>query len=312
MLRTTTIKNLLLFNIKMEITILGTASMVPTKDRNHTAILIFHEKDSLLFDCGEGTQRQMKIAKADINRINKIFLSHWHGDHALGLPGLIYTLCNQSYDKTLHIYGPQGTKKHFKAMMEAFDFDNRIELDVHEVSSGVIYESQEYNIECMEMEHRVPTIGFSLIENSKRKMNLSELKKLGIPKGPFWNKLQLGQDIEFNGKKIKADEVTTLIPGKKITYVPDTAYCENAIKLAENADVLLSDSTFLSEKEEMAEDYGHLTAKQAAEIANAANVKKLVLTHFSQRYKTTHDLEEEAKTYFPNSVAAFDFMKIRI
>ena len=129
MLITITIKNLLLFRVFMEIIILGTASMVPTKDRNHTAVLVYHEKDSLLFDCGEGTQRQMKIAKADMNRITKIFISHWHGDHVLGLPGIIQTLGSQNYDKTLRIYGPKGTKKHFDHMMQAFEFDNRINIE---------------------------------------------------------------------------------------------------------------------------------------------------------------------------------------
>ncbi|HDQ59872.1 MAG TPA: ribonuclease Z, partial [Candidatus Woesearchaeota archaeon] len=176
----------------------------------------------------------------------------------------------------------------------------------------LIYKSEEYNIECLELKHKIPTIGFALVENPKRKMNMDFMKKMKIPQGPLWNKLQKGQTVTHNGKKITPDEATTLVPGKKIAYVTDTLYCTNAVKLAEDADVLLSDSTFLSDKEEMAEEYTHLTAKRAAEIANKANVKKLVLIHFSQRYKTTADLEEEARTYFPNTKAAHDFMKIKV
>ena len=296
----------------MEIVMLGTSSMVPTKDRNHSAILIYHEKDSVLFDCGEGTQRQMKIAGVDINRINKIFISHWHGDHVLGLPGLIQTLCAQNYEKMLHIYMPKGTKKHFNYMLKAFEFDLRIEIEVHEVLKGVIYKSEDYNIECIEMSHGIPTIGFSIVENPKRRMNLEFMKKMKIPKGPLWNRLQNGQDVIFEGKKIEPDQATILIPGKKVAYVPDTLYCTNAVKLAKDADLLICESTLISAKEEKAEEFHHLTAKQAALIANEANVKKLLLTHFSQRYKTTHELEEEARTYFANTTAAHDFMRVKV
>lgn len=291
---------------------LGTSSMVPTKERNHSAILIYHEKDSLLFDCGENTQRQMKIAGVDMNRISKIFISHWHGDHVLGLPGLIQTLCGQDYNKTLHIYGPKGTKKHFGYMLKAFEFDLRIDIEIHEVSKGVIYKSEEYNIECIPLKHSIPTVGFALIENPKRKMNLEFMRKAKIPKGPLWNRLQNGHEVMFEGKKISPNEATILVPGKKVAYVADTLYCENCIKLAENADLLICESTYLSEKEIKAEERGHLTAKQAALIANSANVKKLLLTHFSSRYKTVQELEEEARTYFSNSFAAHDFMKLKV
>jgi len=291
---------------------LGTSSMVPTKERNHSAILIYHEKDSLLFDCGEGTQRQMKIAGIDINRISKIFLTHWHGDHVLGLPGLVQTMGAQNYDKTLHIYGPKGSKQHFEHLLKAFEFDIRIEIEVHDASEGVIYKSSEYNIASLEMKHPVPTIGFAIIENPKRKMDLTALKKLGIPKGHLWGKLQDGHSITYKEKKINPDDATKLVPGKKVTYITDTKLCTNAVKLAEDSDLLICEATFLSEKEEKAEDYMHLTAQQAAQIASRSNSKKLLLTHFSARYKTTEELEEDAKAQFENTVCAYDFMKIKV
>ncbi len=296
----------------MEILMLGTSSMVPTKDRNHSATLIYHEKDSVLFDCGEGTQRQMKIAGVDINRISKIFITHWHGDHVLGLPGLIQTMCSQAYDKTLHIYGPKGTKKHFSYVLKAFEFDLRFEIQVHDATKGVIYKSEEYNVECLPMKHPVPTLGFAIAENPKRKMNLDFMKSMKIPHGNLWSRLQNGQDVMFDGKKITAKQATILVPGKKVAYIVDTAYCDNAVKLAKNSDLLIIESTYVSEKEEKAESYEHLTAKQAALIANSANVKRVVLTHFSQRYKSLHEIEEEAQTYFANSVAAHDFMRIKV
>jgi len=143
-------------------------------------------------------------------------------------------------------------------------------------------------------------------------MNLEFMKKMKIPRGPLWNRLQNGNEVMFEGKKISPDEATTLIPGKKVAYVADTAYCTNAVKLAENADVLICESTYLSEKELKAEEHEHLTAKQAALIASNANAKKLVLTHFSQRYKTVHELEDEARIYFPETIAAHDFMRIKV
>ncbi|MBW3023176.1 ribonuclease Z [Candidatus Woesearchaeota archaeon] len=296
----------------MEITILGTSSMIPTKERNHSATVIYHEKESLLFDCGEGTQRQMKIAGIDINRISKIFITHWHGDHVLGLPGLIQTMCAQNYSGKLQIFGPKGTKKHFDYMLKAFEFDLRIELEIHEVSNGTVYKSREYDVEALEMEHSVLTVGYAIIENPKRKMDVKIMKELKIPKGPLWAKLQNGHSVEYKGKKITPEQTTKLVPGKKISYITDTRICDNAVKLAENSDVLLSEATYLSEKEEKAEDYLHLTAQQAAQLASQANVKKLVLMHFSARYKSTKEIEEEAKTHFPNTICAHDFMKIKV
>jgi len=287
--------------------------MRPTKERNHTAILLEHDKESILMDCGEGTQRQMKIAGADLNRVSIILISHWHGDHVLGIPGFIQSLAAQNYTKTLHIYGPKGTKQRIKAMFKAFVFDNPLNLEVKDITKdGIFLNKEEYSLASYKLEHTTPCMGFVFKESDKRKIKTEVISKLGIPHGPLLGKLQEGKDIIFNGKKIKADEATILIKGKKIGYIADTGVCEGCSKIAKDDDLLISESTHASNLEEKAEEFQHLTSKQAALIALHNNVEKLILTHFSQRYKDTKELEEDAKTHFNNVICAYDFMKIKL
>ena len=296
----------------MQITFLGTACMVPTKERNHVGTFLSYGSEGILIDCGEGTQRQMKIAGIKLTKITKILISHWHGDHVLGLPGVIQSLSASEYTKTLEIYGSQGTKERIKKMFEAFIFDNKVNLKVHDIKNKRFYESKDYYLEAMELEHRIRCLGFNFIENSRRKINIVKAKKLGIPEGPLLGKIQKGQSIVFKGKKINPDEISYIVKGRKISFILDTVLCGNCYALAKNADLLICESAYSSKLEEKAKKYKHLTAKQAALIANKANVKKLVLTHFSARYKNTQEIEEDARNYFDNIICAKDFMKIKI
>lgn len=297
----------------MQITFLGTSAMVPTKERNHPGFLLSYKDQGILFDCGENIQRQLKIEGISPAKITKILISHWHGDHVLGLPGLIQTLGNGDYEKTLKIYGPEGTKEFMKNMFKAFIFDKKlIDIEIEEVKEGIFFENRDFRLEALEMEHGIKTVGYSFVEKEKRKINLAFVKKLGIPDGPLLGKLQSNKIITWKGRKVTPKEATYVVGGKKLTYIPDTLPCKNCVELAKDADVLVCEATYTSELEDKAEEYRHLTAKQAAMIANQADVKKLILTHFSQRYKNTHDLEEDAKTYFDNVLCAKDFMKIKI
>jgi len=286
--------------------------MVPTKERNHSSILISYGSHGVLVDCGEGTQRQLKIAGVKLAKINKILISHWHGDHVLGLPGLLQSMSASDYEGALTIYGPEGTKGFFKSMFEAFVFDNKIEMKIVEVKPGKIFENSEYVLESQELEHNIPTIGYSFIEKDKRRINLRYVRKLGIPEGPLLGKLQKGKDIVWNGKMVRSEDATKEIEGKKITIINDTIPCRGIDLLAKNSDLLICESTYTSSLERKAAEYGHMTAKQAAEIANRCGVKKLVLTHFSARYKNSLELEEEAGDYFNNVLGAQDFMKINL
>ncbi|MBI2541956.1 ribonuclease Z [Candidatus Woesearchaeota archaeon] len=294
----------------MQITFLGTSSMVPTKERNQMAVFLSYGSEGILFDCGEGTQRQLKIAGISLTKATKILISHWHGDHVLGLPGLIQTLSSMDYSGKLEIYGPTGTKKRMEMMFEAFIFDKRLDFIVKEVKSGIFFENNDFQLEAHGLEHGIETLGYRFVEKDKRKIDMKKVRKLGIPPGPLLGKLQDGKSIEFNGKKIDADEATYTEAGKKIAYITDTLHCDNCYKIAQDADLLMCEATYSSKLESKGEEYGHMTAKQAGQIANKSNAKQLVLIHFSARYKNTQELEEDARDIFDNVICAKDFMKI--
>ena len=294
----------------MEITFLGTSSMVPTKERNQIAVFLSYDTEGILFDCGEGTQRQFKIAGISLTKVTKILISHWHGDHVLGLPGLMQTLSSTDYTGKLEIYGPTGTKKRMEKMFEAFVFDKKLDFAVKEIKSGIFFENNEFQIEAHPLEHGIETLGYSFIEKDKRKVDMKKIRKLGIPEGPLIGKLQQSKSIEHNGKKIMPDEVTYAEKGKKIAYITDTILCDACFKIAEDADLLICEATYSSKLVGKSEEYGHMTAKQSAQIANRANAKQLVLIHFSARYKNTQELEEDARDLFDNVICAKDFMRL--
>ncbi len=296
----------------MKITFLGTTSMFPTKERNHTSIFIRYKNEGILLDCGEGTQRQLKIAGIKPSQITKIIITHWHGDHVLGLPGLWKTLSKTRYEGNIKLYGQKGIKKRMKKIYDAFPFDNPYEFEIKEITSKKVSENDDLLIEAFKLNHNIPTLGYNFIIKERRKVLMKKLKKFNIPEGPLIGKLQKGKDIAFKGKKIKSKEVTSIIKQKKLSVILDTGLCKNIYKFANEADVIISDSTFGSEKEEMADEYYHLTSKQAAQVASQVNAKKLILTHFSQRYKDVKELLGEAKDIFPNTMAAYDFMKIEL
>jgi len=296
----------------MEIVFLGTSSMVPTKDRNQSAVLIRYKNEGILIDCGEGTQRQFKQKGIPLTKITKILITHWHGDHVFGLPGVISTLGSQEYQKTLEIYGPRGTKKHFEAVFNAFVFDKKINIVIKEVEEGRFFENDDFCLESIKLEHGIITLGYNFVEKDIRHVDVDMTKKLGIPHGPLLGKLQNNEQITFNGEKISPKDVTYVEKGKKVTIIADTSPCKNAVKLAKDADLLICEATYSSKLEEKGEEYGHMTGKQAGLIANNSNAKKLILTHFSARYKTTDEVEEDARNVFSNSIAAKDFMVVKL
>ena len=284
--------------------------MVPTKERNQSGVLISYRNEGILVDCGEGTQRQLKIAGAKLTKITKILISHWHGDHVLGLPGLIQSMSAAGYEKTLKIYGPKGSKKFMSKLFEVFVFDRRIEIEVSEIKRGKFFENNDFILEAEILKHNVETLGYSLREKGKRKINLKYIKKMKVPEGPLLGKLQDGKSIVWKGKKIDVDKATFKEKGKKIVIISDTVPCKGADKLAKDSDLLICEATYGSELENKGLEYGHMTAKQAAELAKRSKSKKLVLTHFSARYKNTHELEEDARGVFGDVSCAKDFMKI--
>jgi ribonuclease Z len=296
----------------MQIIFLGTSAMVPTKDRNHTAVFVRYNNEGIMFDCGEGTQRQLKIAEIKPSAVTKIVISHWDGDHVLGLPGLIQTLAMSEENKHLLIFGPKGSKQRFKYMFKAFEFYNKIDLEIKEYKEGKFYDSEDYYLTANKLEHKVPAYGFEMIEKDRLRINVDYIRSLGMPDGPLLGKLQQGHIVEFNGKKIDPKKATYNVEGKKIGIIADTRVCSSLAKIAKDKDVVICDSTFMRKDEDKAHEYFHMTGEQAAKIAQQANAKKLVLTHFSQRYRDVDELLQEAKDIFPETVAAHDFMKIKL
>jgi len=301
--------------MKPEIIFLGTSSAVPTAKRNHTSIYLRYKEENILIDCGEGTQRQLRIAKLNPCKINRILLTHVHGDHVFGLPGLFQTLVLNNYSRKLFIYGPKGTKKLIEDIFRVFVRTKNIQTEIKEVKNEFL-NTKDFIIKAYELEHDTPCNGYTFIEKDKIRIDKKKLKQLKVPSHPDLSKLLQKKDVIINNKKLQYKKLTYTQKGKKISFIFDTRYCKNAKKLAENSDIAIIESTFSSETkglEDTAKEYYHLTAAQAAKIAKESRVKKLILTHLSQRYeKNPEKILKEAKKVFPNTILAEDFMKIEI
>jgi len=295
----------------MKVTILGTSSAFPTRTRGHSATHIDVGTEAMLFDCGENAQRQIAIAGISPMKISKIFLTHWHGDHVLGLGGLLQSFQMNKRKTAVNIYGPEETRRRFKSMLEAFEIRTQYPINVYEVKASAskafkIIETDAYEIYALKVKHPVPCLAFMWKENDKRRIKKEVIKPLGLEGNPLVSKLQEGRDIEWKGKKITAKKATYMQPGKKIAYIIDAAFSASLIEFAKDADLLICESTFASDMKLEAKEYGHMTAADAATIAKKAKAKKLVLTHFSQRYKDVTKLLEEARKVFKNTEAAND------
>jgi len=301
--------------MSIRITFLGTSTAVPTAERNHSAILLNYKEENILIDCGEGTQRQFRKAKINPNKLTRVLITHWHGDHVLGLPGLFQTLALNNYNKTLYIYGPRGTKKFVKELFRVFVPMKKIKTEVKEVS-GKFLKTRDFEISSLSLSHGgTPCNGYLFEEKDRLRIDKNKLKKLKLNREEQikLSELTQGKDIKINNKIIKAKDFTYKQKGSKISFIFDTGICKNAEKLAENSDLAIIDSTFDEKGEELAIDYGHLTIVQAAKIAKKSKVKKLILTHISQRYdNNSSELEKQAKKYFKDSTVAKDFMTIEV
>ena len=286
--------------------------MTPTKDRNHPAVFLEYKEHGILFDCGEGTQRQFKIANIRLTKVTKILLTHWHGDHSLGIGGLLQTLGSSEYSGTLELYGPPGTKENLYHLFKAIPFGFRVNFEVKEVHNGKIYENDDFVIEAISLDHGTPCYAYSFREKEKRNINMEKVKELKIPVGPLIGKLQQGVTVTVGKEVITPDEVSAVKKGKKVSYITDTLLCTNCYTIAEDSDVLLCESSFTEEEREKAEEYKHLTAKQAGLIASKSGAKKLYLFHISGRHADKTIVLEEARTIHQDTYVAQDFMRIKV
>ncbi|HSO25498.1 MAG TPA: ribonuclease Z, partial [Methanobacteriaceae archaeon] len=274
----------------MELIFLGTSSAIPSKHRNHASIALKAFGEILLFDCGEGTQRQMSCMKLSPMKIKNIFISHLHGDHILGLPGIIQSLGFRGRTEPLNIYGPPGLENIRESIMNFGYFALDFEIIMHEIKEGTVIDNEEYTVECVKTQHNVFNLSYSLIEKKKPKFLKDKAIELGLKPGPDFGKLHDGIEVKIEDKIIKPEQVLgECRKGLKITYSGDTRPCEDLVDLAADSDILIHESTFGDKDQTKAVENWHSTAKEAAQIAKKARAKKLILTHISTRYRKSDD-----------------------
>lgn len=297
----------------MEITFLGTASAIPSKNRNHTSIAVKAFGEIFLFDCGEGTQRQLNFTNISPMKIDNIFISHLHGDHILGLPGLVQSMGFRGREKPLNIYGPKGILKIRNCLFNNGINPVNFEVNIHEIKEGTLIKTEEYVIKTIKTKHNQLNYSYSIEELKKPRFLREKAIELGVEVGPDFGRLHNGESVEVDGKIIKPEQV--LGPprkGKKLTYSGDSRPCKNMVRLAEDSTLLIHEGTFIEEDKDKAIENGHSTAHEAAKIAKEANVKKLIITHFSNRYTNLNPHLKEAREVFENTEIAEDFMTIEI
>ncbi|MBI5346103.1 MAG: ribonuclease Z [Chlamydiae bacterium] len=293
-----------------DVIILGTSSQQPTRKRSHGAYLIRWNEEGLLFDPGEGTQRQFIFANIAPTTVTRIFVSHFHGDHCLGLGSMLMRLNLDKVPHPVHCYFPRSGKKNFDALRYGCLYHQTIQIVEHPVTNeGIVEEDHIFKIEAAYLNHSVEAIGWRITEKDKIKFDSEKLKKLGVA-GPNVSILEKKGSIQIQDKMIKLEEVSWVKKGESVAVVMDTLFCKNAIEIAKNCKVLICESTYLEEHKELAKEYMHMTAKEAAIIAKEANVELLILTHFSARYQDLSLFKKEAEAIFPNVIAAEDLQRI--
>ncbi|HEY9873230.1 MAG TPA: ribonuclease Z [Candidatus Obscuribacterales bacterium] len=306
----------------MQITFLGTSSGVPTRSRNVSSVTLRlpQRAQVWMFDCGEGTQHQLLRSDVKISQINRIFITHLHGDHIFGLMGLLASYGLAGNPTRIDIYGPPGLNEYLRACQKYSYTHLSYPLKVHTVQPGVVYEDEEFIVTCRPLKHRVTAFGYRVTEKDRPgHFNVEKAAALGIPFGPLYGKLKRGEQITLpDGRQIRGTDLCgEPEEGRKFVYCTDTVYCEEAVELAQNADVLIHEATFAHQDADLAFDRLHSTSTMAAQVALGAGVKQLIITHFSPRYAPGNalvldDLLQEARAIFPQTELAYDFLTYEV
>jgi ribonuclease Z len=325
----------------MEVIILGSAAATPSKNRNLSSIALKYANQILVFDCGEDFQRKFAEAGLKFNKPMKIFITHFHGDHIIGLPGFLFRLSLNERTAPMIIFGPKnlflylylhkkilGLKTNYPLKIQEINHKKNeiIEFDgldsekpkkTIKIEDKIVFDSKYYSIKYDLVDHSIVSYAYAFIEKARYgKFNPDRAKELEIPEGKLWKKLQEGQPIEINGKTIDPVKDGIVGPkrsGRKITYSGDLKPCKSLIELGRNSDILIHEATFAKDLAEIAEEKKHSTSIDAANDAVKMNAKKLILTHLSSRYQDNAlKLLEEAKEIFPNSILAEDLFRIEL
>ena len=292
-----------------DLIILGCSSQQPTRYRNHGAYLFRWNNEGLLFDPGEGTQRQFIFAEIAPTAVTRIFISHFHGDHCLGLGSMLMRLNLDKVQHPIHCYYPASGKKYFDRLRYGTIYHEGITVIEHPVANdGVVHQDENFTIEAQFLEHGIDNIGWRVTECDTRKFDVKKLNEYGI-KGPLVSELEAKKQLLVDQRNVHIDDVSSIRKGESIAIVIDTRLCQEAIDIARGARILLAESTYLESERELAYKHHHLTARDAASIAHTAGVEQLILTHFSARYINLDEFYKEASPIFPNTHVAEDFKR---
>jgi len=299
----------------MEIIFLGTSGSIPTVNRGIPAIALKRDREILLFDCAEGTQRQMSFAHLSLMKVSAIFITHLHGDHFLGLAGLVQTMSLLLRSSPLDVYCPVGERERLETYLKIPHYTLTFEVKIRELSPGDEIHKSGYRIMTSAVDHSVPSLAYAYVEDERPgKFDMAKASALGMKSGPDFSKLKAGLSVKLkSGRTVKPAEVMgSPRPGRKIVYTGDTRPSEKVVELARGADVLIHDCTFADELAKAAEENSHSNPSKAADVAMRAGVGQLVLTHISSRYEDDSSLLEQAKKVFPKTIAASDLMVIEV
>ena len=306
----------------LQITFLGTSAGVPTRSRNVScvALRLPQRGEVWLFDCGEGTQHQLLKSDLKISQITRIFITHLHGDHLFGLVGLLATAGMAGDARRIDIYGPRGLKQYVTDATRSSETRFSYPVEVHTVEAGAVFEDEEFKVGCEPLVHRIETYGYVVTERDHAgTFDVEKAKASGIPSGPLYGRLKRGEQVtlpdgrEFDGR----DFCGPTVAGRRVAYCTDTIYCQSAVELAREADLLIHEATYAGRDEDLARRSLHSTTEMAARVALEAGAKHLMLTHFSPRYAFGNavqpdDLLAEARAIFPKTELAHDFLTIEV
>lgn len=300
----------------MRVTFLGTSGAVPTTERNPSALLVEREGDRLLFDCGEGTQRQMMRFETGFD-VGHVFITHLHGDHVLGLAGLLQTWDFNERERPLAIHAPAGTRSRVKQLIAPTNEQPSYPVRIHQIEAGdTVLDREEYEVRAIDVDHQTNAVGYTLVEDDRKgRFDREKAEELGLEPGPKYSKLHRGKAVEHDGRMIKPEKVVgPPRPGRTVVYTGDTRPTESVIDAAEDADLLIHDGTFGDEHRDRAKKTAHSTAREAATVARDAGAKRLALTHLSTRYTGRGwQLEDQAEDVFDGRVfMAHDGMRVDV
>jgi len=298
----------------MKLVFLGTSAAQPTENRGLSCICLERDGEIMMFDAGEAAQISFMKSGLGWNKKMKLFVTHMHGDHCVGILGLLQTMSMQSRTETLEIFGPKGIEEFIAANIKILNFGLSFPILITTIKEGKIFEDEKFSMHVCKANHSVTAFSYLFEEKDKPgRFNLEKAKQLGIPEGKLWSELQKGNEILIDGKTIKPEQILgEKRPGKRIGISGDTMPTQDLEKFFENCDYLVFDSTFLDEEKLRAQETCHSTAKQAATLGKNAKVKNLILTHFSARYKDENGHLKEAQEIHDSVITARDLLEVEI